>query len=165
MRRFTDSILKSIEQRNWYGALMMALSMPDICGRLETPEENVGPRYKRWFSQWLQDAFTAGGRVFLGPEECYALRCSYFHEGRSNMENQRARKALENFRFVYPDEHGNTMHLNLNGAVLNLQVDIFCRDVAAAVLAWDKAHCFNGGVLTRKMDLIAIKPIGMQIEL
>ncbi len=34
MERFTRAIEKSIKSENWYAALTLALTIPDICGRL-----------------------------------------------------------------------------------------------------------------------------------
>jgi hypothetical protein len=44
MKRFSDAVRASVEQRNWYGALALALTMPDVCGRLESPTLNVEKR-------------------------------------------------------------------------------------------------------------------------
>ncbi len=38
MKRITDSIRKSVKSQDWYGALSTALTLPDVCGRLESPE-------------------------------------------------------------------------------------------------------------------------------
>ena len=34
MERFLNSIENSITNKNWYGALTLALSMPDICANI-----------------------------------------------------------------------------------------------------------------------------------
>ena len=33
MKRFTNSIIIALQVENWYGALTLALTLPDICGR------------------------------------------------------------------------------------------------------------------------------------
>jgi len=83
MKRFTSSIRKSIDTKNWYGALMTALTLPDICGKLETPNENSKARSVRWLRTWIEPHYTDDelNHVFLSAEDCYALRCSFLHEG------------------------------------------------------------------------------------
>jgi hypothetical protein len=73
--------------------------------------------------------------VFLHAEDAYALRCAFLHEGRSDIEEQRARKALSNFRFVAAPA-GTIIHCNLSNDVLQLQVDIFCEDICRAASEW-----------------------------
>ncbi|WP_210510186.1 hypothetical protein [Pantoea ananatis] len=57
MERFVSAIRKSSGDKNWFGALFMALAMPDICGALETPEVRNGVRYRRWFDENLKSKY------------------------------------------------------------------------------------------------------------
>ncbi|WP_305843082.1 hypothetical protein [Photobacterium leiognathi] len=131
MQRFTSSIRGSLKTGNWYGALMTALTLPDICGKLETPDEYSKARSVRWLRQWIDPMYTrhigADNRkhVFLSAEDCYALRCSFLHEGISKIEEQKARKALEDFHFITPLP-GMNIHCNQSGNSLQLQVDVLC---------------------------------------
>src|SRR6266851_8533311 len=115
MNRFITAIRNATAQRNWYAALVTALALPDICGFLESPNVGSQQRYIRWFNQYLLGRYTGlvgeESHVFLSGEDCYALRCSYLHEGGDNIMRQRARAALESFRFVAP-RPGFTVHNN-----------------------------------------------------
>jgi hypothetical protein len=104
MERFTNSIRSALKAQDWYGALSTALTLPDVCGRMEQPEKGSKARYIEWFRRWIEPEYTSDRtkHVFLHGEDCYALRCSYLHEGGSNIEEQRARKALQDFRFITP---------------------------------------------------------------
>ena len=142
MKRFTDSIRRSVQTKNWYGALSLALTLPDVCGRLESPDQKPKARYVAWFQKWLESKYArkvgADGnrKVFLCGGDCYALRCSYLHEGRNNILNQRAQKVLDDFPFITPPGNGMRVHMNQVNSTLQLQVDIFAMDVAEAVDAW-----------------------------
>lgn len=82
MDRFLRSLEKAIENKNWYAALFLGLALPDICGKVENPNENVGPRYRAWFKKYVEPKYTAqvgiptGGNphIFLSAHDCYALR-------------------------------------------------------------------------------------------
>ena len=39
MQRFTSAIEQALADKNWYGALTLALTLPDICGKMENPQE------------------------------------------------------------------------------------------------------------------------------
>ena len=43
-------IKKSLESGNYLSALIVALTIPDICGKILYPKETNGKRYKKWVS-------------------------------------------------------------------------------------------------------------------
>ncbi|MCM7770999.1 hypothetical protein M8S83_02645 [Enterobacter asburiae] len=59
MEEYIASIRKSLDDKNYHAALFIALSIPDICGKLETPDVGNGGRAKRWFSENLGRKYTA----------------------------------------------------------------------------------------------------------
>ncbi|NOT66114.1 MAG: hypothetical protein HOP06_08840 [Methylotenera sp.] len=161
MHRFTDSIRKSIQANDWYGALSTALTLPDVCGRLEKPNSGSQARYVDWFRVWVQSKYTSEvgpnriKRVFLHGEDCYALRCCYLHEGGSNIEMQRAQKALEDFHFITPIP-GCHIHCNQSNNTLQLQVDIFCNDIADSVDQWLSSVNDDADIRKRINNLLII---------
>jgi hypothetical protein len=40
VNQFVNAVRSAVASGNWYAALMLALTMPDICGRLESPENH-----------------------------------------------------------------------------------------------------------------------------
>ena len=40
MQRFIDATKAAVATGNWYAAIALALTMPDICGRLKRPQKN-----------------------------------------------------------------------------------------------------------------------------
>ena len=41
---FIDAVRDALAQKNWYAALALALTLPDICGDLQKPKRGVGAR-------------------------------------------------------------------------------------------------------------------------
>jgi hypothetical protein len=41
----------SLENGAYLGALALALTLPDICGKAKYPSLNVGERYKKWYNE------------------------------------------------------------------------------------------------------------------
>jgi len=149
MERFLNSIKNSLENKNWYSALALALSVPDICAKISYPaEKSSKKRYIAWYNSYMIDKYTSyigankEKHVFLCGEDCYALRCSFLHEGRDNIEKQKAQEALDKFHFTIP-KHGFTIHNNQINKVLQLQIDVFCNDICESVRLWNKEEGVN----------------------
>ncbi len=143
MKRFTDAIRTAVENKNWYGALMIALTMPDICGKLENPKLNSKTRSIKWFKTWMESVYIVTGydrkrTLFLCGDDFYSLRCSLLHQGEDNIEEQKARKILNKFHFITPPSGNSVIHRNYNSTkqILQLQVDKFCYEIIRAVNQW-----------------------------
>jgi hypothetical protein len=141
------SVRRAVADQNWYAALSMALTLPDICGKLEDPTKGSKARFVAWYNAHLKPKY-AGPMVppappaLLSGEDCYALRCAYLHEGEMDVSAQAARDILDRFIFISPSADGSVFHNNLvrnprtNQNILVLHVDRFCEDVCQAVEAW-----------------------------
>lgn len=141
MQALIDSVKKALEQENWYAALTLALTLPDICGKVEHPKVGTGKRYSDWFNQYVGFSYQSmlghpkTKHVFLSGNDCYALRCAFLHEGSSNITQQRAREALDDFIFRAPRLTGS-MHICQSSQKLILEVDKFCKDITDGVEHW-----------------------------
>jgi hypothetical protein len=139
MQHLVDATKKAMLDKNWYAALTLALSMPDMCGRLENPEKKSQDRFESWFNKYALDSFQfkLGDEIyaFLNASDCYALRCAYLHQGEFGIEDQRARKALDLIMFRAPSED-DFLHMASNDSILNLKVDMFCKTICDGVEAW-----------------------------
>ena len=162
--RYLDSIIKSLESKNWYAALFIALAIPDICGALEHPNEKSGVRYVNWYNKYMLTKYssTLGPlqelHVFLSGDDCYALRCSLLHEGTGDIEKQKISKILESVRFNEPSDKGGMLHRNQFKNVLQLQVDIFCNDFISAAHQWLSDVQGDAGIQARTQLLSEIHP-------
>jgi hypothetical protein len=157
---FTNAIRESLENKNWYAALTLALTLPDICGRLEFPNKSSSKRFVHWFNDYLLDEYTLknkwGTHVFLNGEDAYALRCAYLHQGEVNIEEQWIRKVLSEFKFVVPPKN-NIIHRNQIDNLLQLQVDIFCMDICSAIEKWVDDVSSNQEIQNRAEKLMIIQ--------
>lgn len=138
-----ESILLAIENaiknENWYAALFICLTVPDICSSLETPSSKSRKRYVNWFKKYLNNKY----KGYLSGDDCYSLRCSYFHEGTNVIEHQSAREILDKFVFLPRGSHCNLIsNCNFDGDVddrkniLQLSVEAFCEDMIEAARKW-----------------------------
>ena len=145
MQHLIDSARKALRDDNFYAALFMALALPDICGKIQYPNERSSEtRYANWFKKYVSQKYrhrvgrSTNEEVFLSGSDCYALRCSLLHEGVDVISHQRCRLVLDSFLFLQKSgNHCN--YLQVNGhKFLQLSVEIFCEDVYSSVETWLK---------------------------
>ena len=129
---FLLDIKNSLTNKNWYSALSLALIVPDICSSVENPEMRGKTRYITWIENNLHkiDLYK-----FIPASDVYALRCSFLHNGTNDISEQKARKIIGSYKFVYPGKQLQ-MHLNKAGNVMQLDVAIFSSDMALAAKTW-----------------------------
>lgn len=167
MENLINSIKQSLENRNWYAALTLALTLPDIAGKIEYPSQRSSRfRYCEWFENFILDYYTSeiGPKkkktTFLSGRDCYALRCTYLHEGNSEITGQSARETLNDFQFVAPQENSLiVIHNNRINDKLQLQVDIFCNDIINGINNWVKTNSDDIKKLERLNSFLTIYEI------
>lgn len=158
MQQFLESIELSVEHKNWYGALFMALAMPDICRSVERPviaKGETGRWYRDWFDRYLSQTYSQGRfeETKFHAQDCWLFRCSCLHAG-MDAEN---RRRMMKFRFTPPPEgYGICVHKNHINGTLQLQIDIFCQDVINAVRTWMREVDGDHDVQSRMEMLLKI---------
>ncbi len=102
-----DRIIKEIETSVKNGcymtALIAALSLPDMCGKVEYPSEKSSrKRYQDWYEEWIgqYETYEGSKMPYLDKGTIYDLRCSLVHEGEIKVSNKRN---LTKFNLVKDD--------------------------------------------------------------
>lgn len=137
LERFIESIRLSLRSENWLAAIFMALAMPDICRSVERPvigRGEIGHWYEDWVSRYIESKYIQGRfeETKFYAHDFWLFRCSSLHSGLDANNKKRMMK----FFFTPPPGNGSSVHLNFMGDRLNIQVDIFCEDMIAAVMHW-----------------------------
>lgn len=81
IQKMINEIAFALDQGLYLVALSAALTLPDVCGKAEYPEEGVSARYKKWYSTFVPD-----GK--LPADSVYALRCNLLHEGNTSLNDK-----------------------------------------------------------------------------
>lgn len=164
MKHLRRSIELSLANGNAYGALAIALSVPDICGWLASPSVGSKARYIAWFDEYMGRNYihfvdpSRERTVFLNGADCYALRCAFLHEGREDISEQRARQLLDSFQIIVAPK-GWVVHCNLHGNTLQLQLDIFCRQFSDALVEFEMRTANDVEVQNRAASMLRIRDI------
>lgn len=92
-------------------ALALALTLPDICGKVEYPNAKVGPRYRDWIINFVDNNVFYDScfdiinlnQTFepLTASDIYNLRCSFLHNGDDDLQ-QGVRPRIDQYQLVKP---------------------------------------------------------------
>lgn len=95
IRNFVDDIKRAKDNKAYLSALALALTIPDICGKIEyykTSNMNNRDKYIAWFDKWIykyveipkskfENFHDYDEMVKFDGEVCYALRNELLHQG------------------------------------------------------------------------------------
>ena len=133
MRDFLAQIEAALDANLYYLALFAALTVPDICGAIESTDGlSTGKKYIQWFEKHIAPQYTSGDTKFLTGEDCYNFRCSLLHQGTS----QHPKSSYSRVVFVEPKAGAPVFHCNIIDDALNIDVSRFCRDLVTAAIEW-----------------------------
>ncbi len=106
MRSYDDIILGRIDEaemcleNEWFiAALTLALTLPDICGKAEYPDETVTARYIQWFNTYVKQYDKPKSKLsedmpYLSGEVVYNLRNNFLHAGNPNIEKEKVKEEV-----------------------------------------------------------------------
>lgn len=128
MRNLLRQIETALDSDLYYVALFASLSLPDICGAIESEDGRATKeKYEEWF-----DKYVGHKCPFITGEDCYRFRCSLLHQGSS----QHPKGTYSRVIFVEPSATTNVFHCNILNDALNVDVRIFCADILSGVEQW-----------------------------
>jgi len=147
MRDVIGQLERSLDQPVYFLSLFAALAIPDIGGALDSDDGSAnGDRYKAWYERWARPQFAKMLRDTLPPEirdhvsvknpltgdACYRFRCSLLHQGTT----QHPKSPYSRIIFVEPGATTNTFHYNILNDALNIDLGLFCREIAVGAREW-----------------------------
>jgi hypothetical protein len=158
MQSILSAIRDALKQENWHAALFISMTLPDICCALEFGSSD-GRKYAQWFDYNLPTY-----NNFLSGNDCYALRCSLLHAGKTDITEQKKREVLNHVLFVTRTPHLNVFKdCIINGvqeSFLQLNVRPFCEDFCLATENWLKAHLENRAIQARLHNTVQVHGSG-----
>ena len=140
MKNLLHALRRCVHDQNWYGAITIALTLPDICGSIDSPgKNNSEARSVAWFDRYVGHAYMIEVNgvkvVFMTGGDCYALRCAALHQGTFDVSGQRARDVVD--RFILHHSESMLIHKVRQDKKLVVDLTTFCLDIAAGVEAWE----------------------------
>ncbi|MGK0554107.1 hypothetical protein [Macrococcus capreoli] len=157
IKSYQKSVYDCLESKNYFGAILTSLILPDICSKISNCKiKSVSTRYKEWLNIYFIPLLENEDKVvrnYLNAKNIYALRCTIVHEGSSDVSRQDNYKIkLKNHEQV--DElipYLNTLDfpkvLYANSTIINtgdikkslfLDLEFFCELMIKSVDRWLK---------------------------
>jgi hypothetical protein len=153
MEMIFQEIDKALNAELYYLAIAMALTVPDICAALESPNgETSGPKYKAWYNGNLANQYPR-----ITDADCWSLRCGVLHQGRCGHPNMQYGRIL----FTLPNPQNNIFHNNVINDALNLDAKIFCCDVVTCARLWFAGKRNDPVVQKNLPNLVQMRPQGL----
>ncbi|NWJ24788.1 hypothetical protein [Rhizobium sp. RM] len=57
MEHLLRSVEQAVDQKNWYAALLIALTLPDVSAKVDGRKGKVGERYVSWAKEWIEPTY------------------------------------------------------------------------------------------------------------
>lgn len=164
---YVQEIATCLKNRCYFAALALSLTLPDICGAAEYPDEaSVTKRYINWYDKYIGDnerkERATEDSSYLSGEVVYNLRNTFLHQGNPTIKKDKI-KAKENrfdrFILILGDATifwSASMLLDIgNGAAtfrgMIIDVTYLCQKICKAALYYVQQ---NGSIILN--DVLAI---------
>ena len=136
IERIIKEINLSLENECYLSALGMALTLPDICGKAEYPnEKSTTKRYIEWFNTYVGSYEKFSGPYgddmpYLSGEVLYNLRNSCLHQGNPNIDSSKVKNSrckVDEFNLIIGSIFSgdtSSVHYGDNQQVIYRRLDI-----------------------------------------
>ncbi len=138
MNELGDSIEICLENKAFFGALFIALTIPDICVSIKEGKRGLGEKYIQWFNENMPTYASRG----IPGKICWAFRCAALHQGTDDVTTQDEKYFKDVFdKFVVLTEksssHFGYLGGNYNKGVIQprkmiINIHTFCKDIIEA---------------------------------
>ena len=156
METIFQEVERAIQARLYYLAMVMALTIPEVCAALESPTGDTSGRSAQAYKDWY-NANLAARMPMLTDIDCYSLRCGIVHQGKFGHPKMQYDRAV----FVLPHPAHNTfIGCNFGGAYTHSFIE-FCTTIVAAGRQWFAAHCNDPNVRANLPRLVQYHPEGI----
>lgn len=141
LTELTKTVRLSLDQHNWYAAIIVSLTLPDICAKVDGRfGKTTAARYPAWYERYVVERnkppTTLSEYDFFSPKDCYALRCAFLHEGSMDINSQPAHEYVNAFSFKLSDDMRWVISNSETKATIHLNLKQFCEDICNGVEAW-----------------------------
>lgn len=145
-----DLIIKDIncalDNKAYFAALCLALTLPDICGKAKYPKEKTTYRYKQWLNDYVCNKQPFGLQADAGT--IYNLRCSLLHDGNPSIDKQKCK--IKKFALIVRE---NSAHIPLESSSFeekpdgskvcecyNININFLCEKICEAALTYYQSN-------------------------
>lgn len=142
-----------MKSENWYAAVVLALTLPDVCVRLEGLAG--GANYKGWCATYVIPKLNPSTHEFVSAKDLWGIRCAAVHEGVSRTAGHQSTHVGE-VVFVSPNNPAAMNRVSGPRRRILLQVDTFCNTICEGVDLWLADSLPNPTVQAHLPELLTV---------
>jgi len=152
-----DTILADIDRAIaadlHYLAVVMSVTLPDICAALESPDGRTSQtKFMAWYDTHLSTKFR-----LMSARDCYSLRCGVVHQGRFGLPGKQFGRVI----FTLPNAQGIVIGQGAINDALMFNAVQFCKTVTETVRDWFAVAAHDPVVQANLPNLIQLRPAGI----
>ena len=153
MQHLINDVRAALEADLWYGALGIALALPEIGANLENASGGSGEKYRTWFDANVGDRHrylrSDQTQLQMRGADAWKLRCAYLHAGELELTpDPTGARAHHRFRFVHgAPGYGAMLRQEMDDEMM-VEVDAFCEDMCVMAERWIDRTSGQEAVLT-----------------
>lgn len=171
LRHFIDAARRAAEDDNWFAAIALALTLPDICGAVDDPGKGrSAARFIAWWDERMAWRFVVRPDAdeqpqwepftYLPGADAFALRCAYLHSGTDNTAGPKTNH--ERIRFLGPP-NASGFGYSETDQILYLGLEPFVEWVCLAVEDWLADRASDPVAQERLTGLVSVVPSTIRI--
>lgn len=145
---------RALDAELYYPALVLAMSIPDICGALASADGKAsGPRYAAWYESNLPDYAKE-----LSGKDCHSMRSALVHQARpvkANMAYKQVYFPLRGMKLMVA--RGNVSDRGVIPDMIGIGLPQFCREVGRVASEWLEANKEDPNVVRNLPHVIQYK--------
>lgn len=171
IEQYVNDIYNALHNKCYYPALALTLALPDICGMVEYPKDDVGKRYINWIDKYLGERFFCGSEFdenepYLTGEVIYNLRNTFLHQGSPNVQKDKIRKEsnqLDRFTIIlgdgnlvvnYTKHFGTSEHKDTEYKEIGIEINYLCQNICECARWYYQQNkdkfCFDLNIITKE---------------
>lgn len=140
--KLIEDVERAIEHECYFAALALALTLPDICGKAEYPNDGDTARYIKWCREFVcgeqpRDDPRSGDMPYLSGEMLFNLRCCFLHQGTPSIDPSKIkdeRCAVDQFNLLITDPDSADGELSMveyggNWKITHREITVSIRDI------------------------------------
>ena len=136
-----------------YFAIIVALTIPDICAALESEDGTTkGAKYRDWCEEWFLKSYPS-----VTSHDLYYMRCGVMHQGNLGHPKMQYGRII----FTLPNAQGSKFHNNIIRDALNMDAETFCRDMVQSMSVWYASKKDTKQVVSNLPRLLRTYPNGL----
>lgn len=118
INKLVEEIRKSLDNDIYLSALIIALTLPDICGKAAFPNYKPSDRYIKWYDDYIgqyemTEGFNIDGIPYTSGLIIYNLRNSLMHEGNPNINEKTC--DIQEFELLLEDKNKQSIYMGSAG--------------------------------------------------